>query len=224
MSENESRLDWDGIFTFLLTLAVCILSLGSSYLIAIYQVVRTAATRRPAATPSTLILVPGKRLVDNRPDPDFRCRLEQAAKLALGPLPRQILILGGTTQDADISEAEAGARHLRSLERGDGLDIQLESRSQNTLTNLRNVREMLREGSRGPKVTLISNRYHLARIGLIASSLGMPHLLWPAEDEFQPDRILFLVLLREALFYLWFVVGKGWSVITHNRRMLDRVT
>ncbi len=224
MPEKETKLDWDGIFTFVLTLAVCILSLGSAYFVAFYLVVRTAATKRPTTAPSTLILVPGKCLIDNHPDRDFRYRLDQAAKLAFGPIQRQILILGGTTQGADMSEADAGARYLRTLGRGDELDIQLESRSQNTLTNLRNVRGMLREGAQDHKITLISNRYHLARIGLIASSLGLSHELWPAEDEFQPNGILFLVLLREALFYLWFVVGKGWSVITGNQRMLRRIT
>ena len=83
---------------------------------------------------------------------------------------------------------------------------------------------MLKRRSSGMVATLISNRYHLARIGLIASSLGIAYRLWPAEDRFAPALRLWPTLIRESVFYLWFVVGKGWATLTGNTRMLARVT
>jgi uncharacterized SAM-binding protein YcdF (DUF218 family) len=180
-----------------------------------------ATADAPSGAP---LLVPGKRLVDERPDRDFAERLRCAAGLAGLPNPRPILILGGLTGRARISEAAAGERYLRSLPGGSALLIRGEATSHDTLTNLRNVREMLGWQSTGATVTVVSNRYHLARIGLIAESLGIRHRLCPAEPAFAPDRAMWRQLLKEAFFYLWFRVGKGWATLTFNRRMLGRVT
>jgi uncharacterized SAM-binding protein YcdF (DUF218 family) len=162
--------------------------------------------------------------VAGRPDSDVAARLHRAAGLAARPPGGGILILGGVTGAAGIGEAEAGLRFLRALPGGDGLSILCESQSQDTLANLRNARGLLASRAPGAPVTLISNRYHLARIGLIAESLGIAHRLCPAESQPDWGWGRWPRLLGEAFYCLWFEVGRGWARLTRNRRMLARVT
>jgi uncharacterized SAM-binding protein YcdF (DUF218 family) len=223
-TQDPSRIDRDALLTLGLTLLVSLLSLGAANLFALSRVVSAARVRVDIRDASPLILVPGKRLIGQRPDADFESRLRRAAALSALHPGHRILILGGVTGDARISEAEAGARFLRSLPNGDTLRIELESASRDTLTNLRNVRPLLAQCPGGLSATLISNRYHLARIGLIAASLAIGHRLWPAEERFAPGPRLWSTLVRESMFYLWFVVGKGWARLTGNARMLGRIT
>jgi uncharacterized SAM-binding protein YcdF (DUF218 family) len=222
--EDPSRTDWDALFTLCLTLVASLLTLGTANCFALYRVVRAARVRVDTHRASPLILVPGKRLIDHRPDADFERRLRCAAQLSAREPAHLILILGGVTGDSQVSEADAGARFLRALPNGGALRIELESASRDTLTNLRNVRALLARRSATMVATLISNRYHLARIGLIATSLGIAHRLWPAEDPREPGAAPWPALLRESFFYLWFMVGKGWATLTRNARMLARVT
>lgn len=223
-TQDPSGIDRDAILTLGLTVLVSLLSLGAANLFALYRVVSVARIRVDPRDASPLILVPGKRLIGQHPDADFESRLRRAAALSALDPGHPILILGGVTGEAPISEAEAGARFLRSLPNGASLRIELESASRNTLGNLRNVRALLERHSNGMAATLISNRYHLARVGLIASSLGIVNRPWPAEERFDAGPRLWPTLARESLLYLWFVVGKRWAILTGNTRMLSRIT
>jgi uncharacterized SAM-binding protein YcdF (DUF218 family) len=223
-SRAGGTIDWDGIFTFCLTLSLGLATLGLPYLLSLLRVVREAAADPRGRNATGLILVFGKRLVDNRPDQVFRARLARGAALASGRPSHLLVILGGVTGDAQISEAQAGERYLRSRYKDAGLHILLEQTSRDTLMNLRNVRDMIGPRAGDIEATLVSSRYHLARIGLIAASLGIPHRLWPAEDRFVPTANNLCAALTEAFYLFWFVTGRGWARITRNRRMLDRVT
>jgi len=222
---SDPDIDWDGLFTFGLTVVVIVGTLGAALIVAVQRVMTVARMRVDNEKVTELLIVPGKRLVQDRPDRDYRARLRRAAMLSQAKDHRRILILGGKTANSAISEAEAGEIFLRSLPGAGDLSILLESASRNTLTNLRNVRDLLSNSLNcNGRVTLISNRYHLARLGLIADSLGLAHLLWPAEDGLRLNATLALTLVREALFWLWFRVGKRWALLTRNVRMLARVT
>lgn len=110
------------------------------------------------------------------------------------------------------------------------MNILLEQQSADTLTNLRNLRVLLEGLEHGPgrdarRLTLITNRYHLARVGLMAASLGLEFHRCAAEDKAQALRPGKLGdWLREALFINWFITGKLWARLTRNQRMLARVT
>lgn len=223
--ERIRKIDWDGVFTFGLAVLVVLVTIGGALVVALRRVVATAKIRVGDDEASAQLVVPGKRLVGDGPDSDFRIRLRCAATLARMDDRSRIVVLGGVTAGSTVSEAAAGEAFLRSLPGGGRLRIVRESASRDTLTNLRNLRDILANGSSfsGP-LTLISNRYHLARLGLIADSLGIEHLLWPAENGFQVDLSMIATLVREAMFLLWFGVGKKWAVATRNRRMLARVT
>ena len=220
----EGAFDWDALITFCLTVVFGLSTLGLPYLLSLYRVVREAVVDTRGREATGLLLILGKRLVDNRPDPGFRARLTRGAALASSQPSHLLIILGGVTGDAQISEAQAGERYLRSHYRDAALNILLEQGSRDTLMNLRNVRDMPHPGVGDAEATLVSSRYHLARIGLIAENLGIAHRLWPAEECFVPNADTVLAVFTEAFYVLWFVTGRGWARMTRNRRMLARVT
>lgn len=131
-TQDPSRIDRDAIVTLGLTLLVSLLTLGSANVFALYRVVSAARTRAHPRDASPLILAPGKRLIGQHPDADFESRLRAAAALSALDPGHPIVILGGVTGDARISEAEAGARFLRDLSKGGTLRIELESDSRDT--------------------------------------------------------------------------------------------
>lgn len=224
-TEDRPLIDRDAILTLALTISLLLLTLGAALIPPWRQVLR--AGRAPLAEPSDpgpWLLVPGKRLLDDRPDGDYAARLRAAATLAGRRPDCTLLILGGVTGGATISEAAAGERFLRSLPEGARLRVRQESQSHDTLTNLRKARELLGTRAPGLPVLLVSNRYHLARIGLIASSLGIEHQFWPAEATLPQGPAMWGRLALESFFCLWFKVGRGWARLTRNRRMLARIT
>ena len=213
--------DWDGLFTFLLTLVLLLVTLGIPLLISLFVVHGTAVSTKHSTTARQL-LVFGKKLRDKQIDADYRQRLMKAAQLMQENPQRRLLLLGGAAEPDQLSESAAGERFLLSL--GVARDaLSREEKSQNTLENLRQARELLLIDSDEP-VAMISNRYHLARIATMSESLGIPHELCAAESTFRFDWRLLPRLLIEAWYILWFRTGRRWARLIHSQRMLDRVT
>jgi uncharacterized SAM-binding protein YcdF (DUF218 family) len=218
-----SGIDWDGIGTFALTVLAGTATAGLPF-VAAFLWVLWVGLRAKGDPGSGLLVVFGKRLVNDEPDADYRARLVTAARLAAGRTDQCILILGGRTGGARLTEAEAGERLLRSLPGGAAFDIGLEQDSADTLTNLRNLRQLLASAHPRP-VTFITNRYHLARVSQTAGSLGLAHGLCAAEGGSAALRPAALGRWPlEAFYVTWFATGKLWAAVTRNQRMLARVT
>ncbi len=215
------RVDWDGLFTFLLTLLLLAIGLGIPLLVStayIYRIARTSGTRCDHSS----LLVFGKRLQNTRIDSDYERRLTKALAQMSADESARLLLVGGVAPGEQTSEAQAGRDFLVSH----GISSQrlrLEQKSQNTLENLQHARGMLQQEEAFP-VTLISNRYHLARISTIANSLSMEHQLCACEETFQPGLGLLPRVLMEGWYVLWFQTGKTWSRLIRSERMLNRVT
>ncbi|WP_041447514.1 ElyC/SanA/YdcF family protein [Thiocystis violascens] len=221
---STSRIDWDSLGTLALTILVGVAGAGIPFVVALARVL--AVGLRTRSGPATgLAVVFGKRLVKDQPDPDYRARLATAARLALARPDLRILILGGRTGGARLTEAAAGAQRLRALPDCANLSIDLEQGSTDTLANLRNLRTLLAETGRREPLTLISNRYHLARLDQMASSLNLDYRLCAAETLVTALRsTLPQRWLLEGFYLTWFATGKLWARLTRNRRMLARVT
>ena len=220
---RPGTIDRDEIGTLALTVLVGVAAAGLPFLVAFARVLGVGL-RAKTEGGTGVIVVFGKRLVDNRADADYRARLETAARIATSSSGR-ILILGGRTGGARITEAEAGEQMLRSFPGGVGLRITLEQTSQDTLTNLRHAREIMAESESSEPLTLVSNRYHLARVGQMATSLGLRYRLCAAEDvagALRPSSLHRWPL--EGFYVAWFATGKAWARLTRNRRMVARVT
>ncbi|UHQ20349.1 YdcF family protein [Lysobacter sp. KIS68-7] len=214
--------DLDVIHTGLVTLAACTLSAGLVYVAYFLHVLRVA--RRAPTTPEhgDCVLVFGKHAPRGRIDADFALRLERAATLWRERPPRDLILLGGGAPD-EPSEAEIarGALLARGLAAGPAL--RLEAQSRDTLQNLRNARELL-VGETPRRVTLLSNRYHLARCALFARQLGYDWELCAAEARLPMRPSTLFHLAGEAFFVCWSDLGTRWARFIGDRRMLARVT
>ena len=85
-------------------------------------------------------------------------------------MPMHWVLLGGSAP-RERSEAEVARDALLARGLAEDTSVHLEAQSRDTLQNLRNARELLGEGMHR-RVTLLSNRYHLARCALFARQLG----------------------------------------------------
>lgn len=164
-------------------------------------------------------VVPGVclgRAVD--PSPDFQARLARAQALPPGP----ILVLGGqTSRHHPLTEAAVGTAWLRAR----GLPAETlheEGLSRNTLENLRAVRD--RVAGQGDPPILISNRYHLARISMMANGLHLDHRLCAAEETFVVTPSCTAKMVLEAFFLHWYIVGRTVARVLRHRGMLGRIT
>ncbi|MEN8179449.1 MAG: YdcF family protein [Pseudomonadota bacterium] len=220
---DHQGIDWDGLFTFFLTLLVVGFGAGLPLLITYLYALRISQASVCGAKKDSSLLVFGKRLVNDSVDLDYRVRLDKAQELIVQNPQRRVILLGGSPQDERLSEAMAGLNYLETKGVENHDSIQLEEGSRNTLENLRHAREMLQSKNHHP-VILITNRYHLARSRMIASSLGIENVLSPAESRFFFGFSVMGKLLFEAFYILWFTTGKSWARMTRNERMLNRVT
>jgi uncharacterized SAM-binding protein YcdF (DUF218 family) len=219
--------DGDVLHTGVVAAIACVLSAGLVYLgyfLHVWRVARQAPCRPERGE---CVLVFGKHAPQGRIDVDFAARLDRAASLWRERRPASVVLLGGGAE-GEPSEADVARGGLLARGFGDDIPMRLEARSRDTLQNLRNARDLLRTGmaSSGslPRVTLLSNRYHLARCALIARQLGFDCELCAAEPRLPLGPRMLLRLAGEAAYVCWSDLGTRWARLIGHRRMLARVT
>ena len=243
-SRRQHRLallgDRDVLVSGVVASAACVLSAGLLYVGYLVHVVRVA--RRAPCQPEQgdCVLLFGKHAPRGRIDPDFSARLERALALSHAHRPSRVVLLGGGAHGED-TEAEVACTELRARGLDARVSLQLEDQSRDTLQNLRNARDLLRGSAirligalpQGPvqavagalpRVTLLSNRYHLARCALFARQLGFDCELCAAEPRLRWGPRSLLRLAGEAAYVCWSDVGTRWARLIGHRRMLARVT
>jgi len=132
-----------------------------------------------------------------------------------------LLILGGVTDESTLSESQAGKDYLVKL----GCDparIEIEEFSHNTLENLKQAKTLLAKGAL--PVTLISQRYHLARSSIFASGFAIKHQLCAADDTLSFSFGNMVVVLKEAFHLHWYYCGYYWSRWTRNKTIQSRIS
>ncbi|GAB1595184.1 YdcF family protein [Lysobacter claricitrinus] len=214
--------DRDVLQTGVVALAACLLSAGLVYLAYLAYVVRTARRAPCAPQQGAHLLLFGKHAPRGRVDGDFAARLDRAALLWREHPMRRFVLLGGGAQ-GELTEAEIARRELFARGLAPDAPLQLESSSRDTLQNLRNARHMLGGGVRD-RVTLLSNRYHLARCALFARQLGFDVELCAAEARLRLGPRMLVRLAGEAAYVCWADIGTRWARFIRNERMLARVT
>jgi uncharacterized SAM-binding protein YcdF (DUF218 family) len=115
-------------------------------------------------------------------------------------LPDSVCIVsGGQGADEPIPEAEAMKNYL--LEKGiDEERIFIEDKSRNTIQNIKNSYSIIeREELNGDCIVSVSNAFHIPRIELIFSRLGIDSefILAPDPNPYS----MFSVLVREYMSY-----------------------
>ncbi len=219
------KIDFDGLFTLILTLLLISFTLFLPILVVYLRTLRIARAQPGSITGVDNLFVFGKKLIDGNIDNEYKRRLDSAYGLITTNPEIRLVLLGGTPSEGGISEAQAGLDYLRSRGIDQEHKIQLEERSRNTLENLRHAQQILfPDGIDSTPIILVTNRYHLARSALIADSLGFTPVLYPADSGFPASSWDWGKLLKEAFYILWFHTGKSWARVIRSRRMLDRVT
>lgn len=211
-----------GFITFGLALLGGGLLLGAPVLWHLRQVLRAAGGNEFA--PSDVILVLGRRLQNDRPTQVFEARLDHAARLLREGLAPRIVIAGGLTGKASISEAEVGRERLL----GQGIapeKILVEDRSQHTLENLFNLRETLR-GANWSTLILVSDPLHLARAGALAKGLGLDPRCSPATacPPLRGSPGWWARAFYEAFLLHWYHTGVAYSRLIRSDQQLSRLT
>lgn len=190
-------------------------SAGLTVLLAWLWVVRHALVRN-GCPPVDWLVICGHSLEGAQPSAEYRSRLVRAEALAAQQPRMQLLLTGGGTP----SEAQVGRDWLIQRGRVASTRLSLETSSRDTFENLRQVRAML-----PPRVPLaiLSSRFHLGRLRLYASHLGLQASLAPAGDAWYPTPRNLAVSLREAAFVCWFVTGRLWARLARRQRLLSRM-
>jgi uncharacterized SAM-binding protein YcdF (DUF218 family) len=188
-----------------------------------HRKVLNAAKGKPLQS-ADAILVLGRRLDGDRPTEVFTQRLEHAASLWLMGLAPRVIVSGGITGNATLSEAEAGREWL--LEHGVPEErVLAEDRSQHTLENLFNIREDLRAQGWSTLI-LVSDPLHLARALAVSRGFGLEVIGSPATAcPPRPGSFNWWTRsLSEAFLLHWYRTGMLYSRIIRSERQLSRVT
>ena len=214
-------LGMDGLFTFVLSNLFVCLTLGLSLLPSLLNVFRTATKTPHQASPSDYLLVFGLKLSNNTVSETYIHRLDRTRQLFIANSQAQILILGGTTPGNSVSEATKGREWLIDHGVPEGV-IQTEDQSLNTLENLKNARKLLKSPSNS--VCLITNRFHLYRVSRLASGMSLIHTLCAAEETWNLSISTLIRLWVEACYIHWYEVGRAWTIITKNKKSMNRIS
>lgn len=220
--------DRDVLHAMTVTAAACVLSVGLvyvGYFVHVLRVARKAPCLPPVVqgSPAECVLLFGKHAPAGTLDTDFSIRVDRALELWRARPDRRLVLLGGGP-DGLPTEADLARDGL--LARGFGADVPLllESRSRDTLQNLRNARELLRATAPPAQVVLLSSRYHLARCALFARQLGLQAQVCAAEPSFRFSPGSLWRLAGEAGYVCLADLGTRWAKLIRHQRMISRVT
>jgi uncharacterized SAM-binding protein YcdF (DUF218 family) len=151
---------------------------AAAWVLSLALVVR--ASRADAAGPAQAIIVLGAAQYDGRPSPVLRARLEHAAGLWRRGLAPLVIVTGGVGAGDTTSEAAVGGRYLREAGLPDSALV-VEATGRATEPSLRAAAEHV--PGPGYRVILVSDGFHMQRLGVVARRLGLEPLGSPAPDS-----------------------------------------
>jgi len=216
----KGKIDTDGYLMLLLSALTLTATAGISYFICLRKIYLPAKHTKPHCEDDVVVCVLGKKLLNNKPDDEYLLRLKRAKQLLEKDQKSDVILLGGKTGRASISEAYAGKEFLLMHNIPESR-IYLEQESQNTLENILNATEFLEEKNK--KIVVVSNRYHLARAKRLAQGLGVQVEPCAAEEFLELNLAMVTKLALEALHVHWYLVGRYYAHATNNKRMIERV-
>ena len=219
--------DRDVLHAAVVTLVALVLSLGLVWVAYLIYVWRIAARSPLTLQEPMTVLVFGRRLVHDQPEPDYQQRLRRALALMRAEQTDHVLLMGGRS-GGSLSEAAAGKAWLSSHELPPGVTLRLEQASVDSLENLRHARSLLQEDGPVtrilPPVALVTSRYHMARCLLLARRLGFDSVPIAAEPTLVLNRRYLVRLLAESGYLMWIDVGARWAKLIGHRRIVARLS
>ena len=153
--------------------------LGAGWAAVVVAVAVTAA--RDQATTADAIAVLGAAQYNGHPSPVFRARLDHAATLYMRGFAPVVLVTGGVGSRDSLSEAEVGRRYLLQARLPVDAVIAL-SPATSTHASLEGVAQWF-DGRANRRVVLVSDGFHMLRLRLIATRLGLAPFTSPATNS-----------------------------------------
>src|SRR5689334_20595368 len=123
------------------------------------------------------IAVLGAAQYNRRPSPVFRARLDHAATLYQRALAPVVLVTGGVGARDTLNEANVGRDYLVRL--GLPSETVVPLAGEDTYASLSEVRRWF-DGRTSRRVLLVSDGFHMLRLQIIASRLGLVPFTSPA--------------------------------------------
>ena len=133
------------------------------------------------ATTSDAIDVLGAAQYNGRPSPVFRARLDHAAALYQRGLAPVVLVTGGVGSGDTVSESEVGRRYLLKAGLPEGAVVALPAGT-STAASLEGVAHWF-SGKDSRRVLLVSDGFHMLRLQIIATHLGLAPFTSPAPNS-----------------------------------------
>ena len=197
----------------LITLLIIIITGGISLIIAFIYVIKIARKNDGKIEKNVVIL--GKKLINNRADNDFILRLDKAVNGNFN----SIYILGGKSNKSLISESSVGRGIL--INKGINANkIFMENKSQHTLENIKNY-HLTQDCN---NISLITNRYHMARSLLFAKNFNINASPYFAEKHLNVSIKNLIKMLVEAFFINFYLIGKYIGILTNNKKLLTKTS
>jgi uncharacterized SAM-binding protein YcdF (DUF218 family) len=132
---------------------------------------------RDQATGADAIVVLGAAQYNGRPSPVFRARLDHAATLYQRALAPLVLVTGGVGAHDTLNEANVGRDYLVRL--GLPSETIVPLAGEDTYASLSEVKRWF-DGRTSRRVLLVSDGFHMLRLQIIASRLGLTPFTSPA--------------------------------------------
>src|SRR5256712_8499527 len=147
---------------------------------AVVLAVAVTATRDQATT-SDAIVVLGAAQYNGRPSPVFRARLDHAAALYQRGLAPVVLVTGGVGAGDSVAESEVGRRYLLKAGLPEGAVVGLPAAA-STSAPPAGVAQWF-SGRDSRRVLLVSDGFHMLRLRIIATPLGLQPFTSPAPNS-----------------------------------------
>ncbi len=166
---------------------------GALFLLSFLTVVTVSRIDQRYAADAIVVL--GAAQYDGRPSPVLQARLDHGAQLYNENWADLIVVTGGIVEGDRMSEATAGRQYLVSI----GIPAEavvVQSEGRNTAGSMDAVADWL-IGQGHHRVILVSDPFHLARLRLEASRLGLeawtsPTTTSPISSSFRTELEYFL--------------------------------
>src|SRR5207253_2383735 len=136
------------------------------------------ASAHDQATTADAIAVLGAAQYNGRPSPVFRARLDHAAALYQRGLAPVVLVTGGVGTGDTVSESEVGRRYLTKAGLPENAVIALAAGA-STASSIASVARWF-AGRDSRRVLLVSDGFHMLRLKIIATRLGLVPFTSPA--------------------------------------------
>jgi uncharacterized SAM-binding protein YcdF (DUF218 family) len=159
--------------------ALSIVLLTAGWAAVVVTVAVTGA--RDQATSADAIAVLGAAQYNGHPSPVLRARLDHAATLYLRGVAPVVLVTGGIGAGDSVSEAEVGRRYLLRAGLSPDAVVAL-APSSTTYASLEGVADWF-DGRVSRRAVLVSDGFHMLRLRIIATHLGLVPFTSPAPNS-----------------------------------------